>query len=106
MDVREDVLLCRSLEEGGCAGDGLGGDTLFAAGASDRFITLAVHQRTWPRPKDLARTDDHYLIRSPDEAADGGRCATLECPFDERTFANEKRRLGMPEFARVFQELK
>lgn len=102
----QDMLLCRSLEGGDCAGDGLGGDTVFAAGANDRFITLAIHPRTWPQPSGSSRTDFYYLIRSPDEAADGGRGATLKGPFDERTFANEKRRLGLPEFARVFHELK
>jgi hypothetical protein len=106
VDEMEQMALCRSLDGGDCAGDGLGGETVFAAGENDRFITLAIHPRkNWPEAADRARTEYYYLIRSSSEAQDGGREARLMGPFNQRQFATEKARLRLPDFTRVFDEL-
>lgn len=100
VDETEQMLLCRDLG-GGCAGDGLGGQTVFAAGANKRYIALAIHPKS-----DHDKTDYYYLIRSPHEAEDGGRGAILKGPLNQNEFSRAKRNLALPQFQRVFDELK
>ncbi|QIK77988.1 hypothetical protein G7077_02745 [Sphingomonas piscis] len=102
VDTMEQMSLCRDIDpSGSCAGDGLAGETLFAAGANNRFIALAIHPNG-----DRTRTDFYYLVRSAREADDGGRGAVLKGPLDERSFAEAKARLDLPRFSRVFSNLK
>src|SRR3954452_545568 len=68
VDEMEQMSLCRELEGGSCSGDGLPDQTIFAAGASDRFIALARHPREWPNPADRSTTEYYYLLRTSTEA--------------------------------------
>ena len=103
-DTMEDMILCRSIGDG-CVGDGLPGDTIFAAGADERFIVLARHPREWPDAPDRTVTEYYYLIRSPDDA-ERGPYGRVRGPFDEARFEAEKRNLGLPDFSRTFEELR
>ena len=103
-DTMEDMILCRAIDSG-CVGDGLPGDTIFAAGADERFITLARHPREWPNDPDRSVTEYYYVIRAPDEA-ERGPYGRVRGPFDEARFEAEKRRLGLPDFSRTFEELR
>lgn len=99
VDRQEDMMLCRSIEGGGCAGDGLPGPRIIAAGADERHVVVIRRA-----PSSDARTggsadEYYYLIRTSDEATRGG---SLHGPFDVAQFAAEKARLGLPEFSRVF----
>jgi len=104
IDTMEDMILCRSIGDG-CVGDGLPGDTIFAAGADERFIVLARHPREWPNDPDRSVTEYYYLIRSPDDA-ERGPYGRVRGPFDEQQFEAETRRLGLPGFSRTFEELR
>ena len=105
VDTMEQMILCRDMGGGDCAGDGLPDETIFAAGADDRFIVLARHPRTWPDPPDRTVTEYHYVIRVPDEA-ERGPYGRVRGPFDETQFEAETRRLGLPGFSRTFEELR
>ena len=104
IDSMEDMMLCRAIGEGGCVGDGLPGDTVFAAGANDRFVAFARHPREWPNPPNRTITEYYYVIRTPQDAQ-RGPYGNVRGPFARDQFENEKRRLGLPEFSRFFQEL-
>jgi hypothetical protein len=107
VDELEQMSLCRALEDGSCVGDGLGDETVFAAGYNDRFIALAIHPRKhWPGPADRTLTEYYYVVRTSSEKTDGGAGAILKGPLSGPQFAKEKRRLSLPEFTKVFDELK
>ena len=106
VDEMEQMSLCRSLDDGNCSGDGLPGETVFAAGANNRFITLARHPRVWPNPADHTKSEYYYLVRTSDEAERGLPPENVKGPFTEQQFKIEKSRLRLPEFSRVFEELK
>ena len=105
VDDREDVVLCRGLEGGNCAGDGLPGPTIFAAGGDDRFLVMARHPTKFPEPMNRAVAEYYYAERSADEGEPGSR-PTVHGPFDEAGFDEETRRLGLPGFSVVFEDLK
>jgi len=107
VDEMEQMSLCRELEDGSCVGDQLGDETVFAAGYNHRFITLAIHPRKhWPAPADRSVTNYYYVTRTSTEKTDEGAGAILKGPLTEQQFASEKRKLKLPEFTRVFDELK
>ena len=108
-DSDEQMSLCRSAPNGGgdCFGDGLPGQTIFAAGADERYIVVGRHPHdfiTGNSPPG-ATTEFYYVIRTPDEA-ERGPYGHVRGPFTEQQFENEKRRLNLPEFTRVFGHLK
>lgn len=94
VDRQEDMILCRSIEGGSCAGDGLPGPRIIAAGADERHVVVIRRA-----PSGRSADEYYFLIRASDEATRGG---TLHGPFDASQFAVEKARLGLPEFSRVF----
>jgi len=105
VDSMEQMLLCRSFEgSNDCMGDGLPGETIFAAGADDRHLVLARHPREWPSPPDRRVTEYYYIVRAPDEARNGPRA--VRGPFTAEQFGREKVRLHLPEFSRTFEELR
>lgn len=119
VDTMEDMVLCRSIEgnSGDCVGDGLPEPTVFAAGANDRFIAFARHPRgeftvgsgnetvsISQGPVDSTVTEYYYLIRNRND--EGGPYGNVRGPFDERDFAAETRRLGLPAFSIVIDELR
>jgi hypothetical protein len=103
-DTMEDMILCRSIEGSACVGDGLPGATIFAAGADERFIVLARHPSEWPDPPNRQVTEYYYIIRQPDET-ERGPYGHVRGPFDADQFGTESRRLRLPTFSRVFEEL-
>ena len=105
VDARDDMMLCRGLEGGGCVGDGLPGPTVFAAGGDDRYLVIARHPTDFAEPTNRAVTEYYYAARSADEGDLGSR-PKVHGPFDEAEFDEESRRLGLPGFSVVFEDLK
>lgn len=104
-DVDEDMSICWSIPDGGCVGDGLPGPTVFAAGYNKSYLVAAMHPRKFPDAPDRSVTQYYYVVRSPDEAQKlpyGG----IKGPFDEAAYNAEKTRLHLPEFTRVFENLR
>lgn len=105
VDDREDMVVCRGMESGSCAGDGLPGPTVFAAGADRRYLVIARHPTTFPEPMDKAHTEYFYAERSANEGDQRSR-PVVHGPFDKAQFELEVRRLSLPEFSVVFEDLK
>ena len=105
IDVDDDMAICWSTPSGDCVGDGLPGPTVFAAGYDDKYVVAAVHPRNFPDPSDRAVTRYYYVIRSPDENRTLPY-AGIKGPFDEATFNAKKARLHLPQFSKVFDDLK
>jgi hypothetical protein len=106
VDVREDMSLCRSIgTEGDCSGDGLPGPTVFQAGANSQYIVLARHPRLRNDAPDRSVTEFYYILRLADERNTGKRVPVMG-PFTELEYQQEKSRLQLPEFSKVFRDLK
>jgi hypothetical protein len=106
IDIPEDMALCRSVgTKGDCVGDGLPDATVFQAGANADFVVVARHPRRWPQVANRSVTEFYYVIRSPDEA-DLAKPVTVVGPMDKLEFDREKQRLRLPEFSKVFDDLK
>lgn len=105
VDVREDMIVCRGLASGDCVGDGLPGATVFAAGGNERYLVIARHPREFPQPADRTVTEYYFAERSADEGQPGAR-PTVHGPFDRTAFAAQRRRLGLPSFTVLFEDLK
>jgi len=104
VDVREQMVLCRALEGGNCAGDNLPEPTIFAAGGDDRFVVLARHPTAVGERMNRGVAEFYYLERSASETDPRFRAEVLG-PFDRDQFEAEKRRLGLPAFSVVFEDL-
>lgn len=104
IDVKEDMSLCWALDNGNCAGDGLPGPTVFAAGFNDRYVVAAVH----PATSGKSITQFFYIIRNPaDEDKDSGLpYKDIKGPFGKEDYESAKARLHLPDFSRVFDDLK
>jgi hypothetical protein len=107
IDISEDMSLCRSFDtEGDCSGDGLPEPTLFEAGADSRYIVFARHpRRSFEKPADRSVTEFYYIHRQADES-DARKRVSVTGPFNELEYQQEKQRLQLPEFSRVFADLK
>ena len=114
VDAPDDMSLCRSSgKEGVCVGDGLPGPTVFQAGANSQYIVLARHPlphdtwRPWQeyKPPDRSVTEFYYIVREANEW-DAVKPVSLFGPFNELEYQQEKKRLQLPEFSRVFDDLK
>jgi hypothetical protein len=107
VDHPEDMLLCRSVgTEGDCLGDGLaGGATVFQAGANAKFIVVARHPRRWPEAADRSISEFYYVIRSASEP-DPLAPLTVVGPMNKLEYDKESERLGLPDFTKIFEDLK
>lgn len=106
VDIPEDMALCRSVgSKGDCVGDGLPGPTVFQAGANADFVVIARHPRRWPEPADRSVSEFYYIVRSSAEA-DIVRPVAVVGPMDKQEYDREKQRLGLPEFSKIFDDLK
>jgi hypothetical protein len=106
IDTSEDMSLCRSYgTTGDCVGDGLRGPTLFQAGANSRYIVFARHPLMGHGPADRSVTEFYYIARQANES-DVLKPVAVSGPFNEVEYLQEKRRLQLPEFSRVFADLK
>ena len=106
VDVREDMALCRSIStRGDCSGDGLPGPTVFQAGANSQYIVLARHPSRRNEAPDRSITEFYYILRQADER-NAPKSVSVIGPFSELKNQQEKRRLQLPEFSKVFADLK
>lgn len=106
IDTDEDMTLCRSVgTDGSCVGDGLPEPTVFQAGANAHYIVFARHPWKWGKPPDRSVTEFYYISRKPNEWDVAVR-VSVSGPFTESEYQEEKRRLQLPEFSKVFANLK
>ncbi|WP_156434905.1 hypothetical protein [Bradyrhizobium lablabi] len=106
IDVREDMSLCRSMgAEGDCSGDGLPKPTVFQAGANSQYVVLARHPWRGNGAPDRSVTEFYYIVRQADERNIRKRVPVMG-PFTELEYQQEKNRLQLPEFSKVFRDLK
>jgi len=107
VDLPEDMMLCRSFgTKGDCVGDGLPGPTVFQAGWNAEYTVVACHPRRWsPERADRSITELYYVVRQADEW-NSARPVPVIRPLNEDEYQQEKRRLRLPEFSRVFADLK
>ncbi len=101
VDVISEMMLCRSVDPFGCVGDGLPGPTVFAAGWDERYIVVAAHENDFHRRETPAH---YYIVRVRDDPWEGA--SIVKGPFLSAEFVREKRRLNLPEFSVVFDELR
>jgi hypothetical protein len=102
----EDMGLCRSVgTKRDCVGDNLPGPTVFQAGADANYIVVARHPREWPKPANRSIAEFYYVIRSANEA-DPVTPLTVVGPMDKLQYDRESQRLGLPDFTKVFDDLK
>lgn len=106
VDIPEDMSLCRSIgTEGDCVGDGLPGPTLFQAGSNSQYIVLARHPRRGQERPNRSISEFYYFSRQANEW-DARTRISVSGPFNESEYLLEKKRLQLPEFSRVFVDLK
>lgn len=106
IDTDEDMMLCRSIEiQGDCVSDGLPGPTVFQAGANAQYIVFARHPCKLGEAPDRSITEFYYIARKANERDVSVR-VSVSGPFNESEYQEEKRRLRLPEFTKVFAKLK
>lgn len=106
IDISEDMSLCRSFETNGdCVGDGLPEPTVFQAGWNSKYIVVARHPRIRSERPNRAITEFYYVVRQPNEASPSTRIKAIG-PFNESEYRREKERLQLPDFSKVFDDLK
>jgi hypothetical protein len=94
-----------AITSGSCVGDGLPDATVFQAGWSSKYIVIARHPRIWPRQADRSITEFYYIVRQPNEMDPRTRVSAIG-PLNEFEYQREKERLQLPDFSRVFKDLK
>jgi hypothetical protein len=106
IDIDEDMTLCRSVgTRGDCVGDGLPEPTVFQAGANAQYIVFARHPYKSGERPDRSVTEFYYISRKANEWDVAVR-VPVSGPFTESEYQEEKRRLQLPEFSKVFAKLK
>jgi hypothetical protein len=106
VDISEDMALRRSIgTRGDCVGDGLPGPTVFQAGSNSQYVVLARHPRRGEEAPDRSVSEFYYIVRQANEW-DVRMPVSVSGPFNEFEYLQEKRRLQLPEFSRVFADLK
>lgn len=111
-ELPEDTALFYCMDDIGCAGDGLPGPTVFAAGSNANFIVLARHPRTGPvtdRQTDWKTTEYFYIRRAegdpePNASWDGDAKA-ITGPLTAAQFEAASEELGLPDFSTVRRQL-
>jgi hypothetical protein len=99
------MALCRSIgTKGDCVGDGLPEPTIFQAGINANYIVVARHPR-WTTPANRSISEFYYVIRTSNEWDLAKRVSVIG-PLDELEFNEEKKKLRLPEFSIVFDDLK
>jgi hypothetical protein len=106
IDISEDMSLCRSIDtNGGCVCDGLPDATVFQAGWNSKYIVVARHPRIWPQPPNRTISEFYYIVRQPNEMNPLTRVSMIG-PLNELEYQREKEKLQLPDFSRVFNDLK
>jgi hypothetical protein len=100
------MALCRSIgTKGDCVGDGLPEATIYQAGINANYIVLARHPRRWTEPANRSISEFYYVIRTSNEW-DLAKPVSVIGPLDQWEFDVEKSRLWLPDFSKVFDDLK
>ena len=107
IDLPEDMMLCRSVGvEGDCVRDELPGPTVFQAGWNSEYVVVARHPRRRPEvAPNRSITEFYYIVRQTDER-NPARPVPVIGPLSDLEYQREKGRLQLPEFSRVFSDLK
>jgi hypothetical protein len=103
VDDDGDMMLCWSVDSGDCAGDGLGGSTVFAAGYNDKYVVVAIH----PDGPKTKRTK--YLVVTRDSSGErsaNGFPRNVTEYADPGEFEAAKAARNLPGFTREFDSLK
>jgi len=105
VDISDQMMLCRSVGKTGDCSEGLRGPTVFQAGSNSQYIVFARHPCQWPEAPNRSITEFYYILRQANEW-DATKPVSVIGPFNELEYQQEKRRLQLPEFSRVFSNLK
>jgi hypothetical protein len=98
--------LCRSIgADGSCSGDGLPGPTVFQAGANSQYIVLARHPSPRNGRPNRSITEFYYILRQADER-NALKSVSVMGRFGDLEYQQENSRLQLPEFSKVFADLK
>jgi hypothetical protein len=103
VDSRDEMSLCWSLDSGDCVGDGFPPPTLFAAGFNDNYVVVAVHP---DEKKTIAQF--YYIVREAryEKNQYGPHYKELVGPLPKNEYDMARRRLALPRFTRIFDDLK
>ena len=107
IDTNEQMMLCWSVpsSDGDCLGDELPGNTLFAAGYNTNYIVAATHPSRSGQPVNRAVTHYYFVTRSPTDEISYPWGRTTG-PLTEAQFNAAKAQRGLPDFSRVFEDLR
>ena len=106
IDISEDMLLCRTIgNSGDCVGDGLPKPTVFQAGWNAQYIVVARHPRQGQGAPNRPVSEFYYIQRKAGEENVLTRVSVVG-PLTEGEYQEEKSRLQLPEFSRIFDDLK
>jgi hypothetical protein len=78
---------------------------VFQAGANSQYIVFARHPSPRNGIPDRSVTEFYYILRQADER-NALRPVLVMGPFNELEYQRERARLQLPEFGRVFADLK
>jgi hypothetical protein len=111
VDEMEQMGICRSVPDGSgdCVGDGLPSDTVFAAGINAQYLVAARRATRDPfgeAPKNPGAIEYYYVVRTAGEGGRGPPPENIVGPLTEPDFNRARQELGLPEFTRVFEELR
>lgn len=108
-DANEQMMICRSIPGSyDCFGDGLPAPTIFAAGANERYLVAARHPYDENRAGAMNRavTEYYYVERLPGDGGAGTARDRSVGPLTGPAFLQARRRLSLPPFSRLFEELR
>jgi hypothetical protein len=75
------------------------------AGWNPQYIVVARHPRRDEKAADRSVTEFYYVVRHANEG-DARTPVSVRGPFNEFDYLQEKTRLQLPEFSKVFADLK
>lgn len=111
VDTMDQMIVCRDMGTlGDCVGDMLPSATVFAAGIDDEHLVIGRRVTREPfvdRPANYGEIEFYYVVRTADEAEPAGlRQENIIGPLTQSEFESAKAEFDLPEFSRVFDELR
>jgi len=101
------LVRCPNGPENGCAGDGLPGETVYAAGANDRYIVFVRHPHGVDHSFDRRVSEYFYFARIKNEWQGwGNEPEKVVGPLTDNQFQIAKWKLGLPNFSIFIDDLK
>lgn len=99
VDTFDDMSMRWCNDDGGCAGDGLPGPQLIAAGYDEKYVVATVHPYDGHDKPDTNITEFYYVIRAFEtNNGQGLPYKGIRGPLTESEFWAAKTRLHLPEF--------